>query len=243
MKVGFSAIDDNSGILKTEYSLDNGQTWNIYQQPFTITTEGATTILYLSTDRAGNYELLKTQTIKIDKTPPEAKISFDQNLKQLKVEGIDNLSSVIVIQNGKTYTLTDEAGHTLAAVFKKLKTEGKEIKAEIQSLRYNGVLAPAIPENKLQYEWSLEKNSDLKELNQRIEVEDIFDVRARYDGKKNQTIINTKIEERKKEDEDEKETKQTVQGLTLLILTTNLGNFNFFVIPEAAGYRESRRKP
>ncbi|MFH1744914.1 MAG: hypothetical protein ABH881_01970 [bacterium] len=52
-----------SGILKTEYSLDNGQTWIKYDSEFKINTEGTTTIQYSSTDRAGSREETKEKTI------------------------------------------------------------------------------------------------------------------------------------------------------------------------------------
>lgn len=67
------AAQDNeggAGILKTEYSLDNGQTWNIYQAAFTLSEEGEHKILYASTDRAGNVEEIKEANIKIDKNGP-----------------------------------------------------------------------------------------------------------------------------------------------------------------------------
>ncbi|MBI2459852.1 MAG: right-handed parallel beta-helix repeat-containing protein [Parcubacteria group bacterium] len=216
--------EDNTGgvgVRSTEYSLDNGATWQVYVAPLTIAQEGIHAILYRSMDFLGNLESTQTQTIKIDKTPPEARIFFDQNLKQLKIEGIDNLSPVAVVKNDKTYILTDEAGHTLAVVFDKLKTQGKEIKAEIKALRYDSISMSVIPENKLQYEWSLEKDGSIKELNQRIEIEKIFDVRARYNVKKNETMIDVKIED----DKDEKKTKQIYPGTTILTLTTRSGKF------------------
>lgn len=63
------ATDDSSGVETTEYSFD-GNNWNIYTNPFTIANEGETAIYYRSTDIAGNVELTKTATVKIDKTPP-----------------------------------------------------------------------------------------------------------------------------------------------------------------------------
>lgn len=67
--VTLEATDDSSGVAKTEVSTD-GTTWLPYSTPFFITNEGITTINYKSTDYAGNVELIKNQTIKIDQTPP-----------------------------------------------------------------------------------------------------------------------------------------------------------------------------
>ncbi|MBU2524247.1 alpha/beta hydrolase, partial [Patescibacteria group bacterium] len=60
-----SATDDNSGILKTEYSLDNAQTWSNYSNSVIIKTIGETTVLYRSKDRAGNFEDYKSEIIRV----------------------------------------------------------------------------------------------------------------------------------------------------------------------------------
>ncbi len=60
---------DGSGVASTEFSLD-GTTWSTYTNPFTITTEGTTTVSFRSTDNAGNVEETKHQDISIDKMPP-----------------------------------------------------------------------------------------------------------------------------------------------------------------------------
>ncbi len=58
-----TATDDNSGVLKIEYSLDGGQTWNLYSDTIHITQKGITTISYFSTDRAGNKENMKLKDV------------------------------------------------------------------------------------------------------------------------------------------------------------------------------------
>ena len=67
VKVVLSATDDNSGVLKTEYSIDEGQSWILYIEPFTVSTRGLTHLLYRSTDRAGNVESPKFVDIDIAK--------------------------------------------------------------------------------------------------------------------------------------------------------------------------------
>ncbi len=67
--VNLTATDDVSGVAKTEYSFDN-TTWITYTGTFTISTEGTTLVYYKSTDNLGNIEETKSQTVKIDKTPP-----------------------------------------------------------------------------------------------------------------------------------------------------------------------------
>jgi len=63
--------EGGAGILKTEYSLNNGESWLNYSEPFSVPEEGETKILYSSTDRAGNREENKELVVKIDKNGPE----------------------------------------------------------------------------------------------------------------------------------------------------------------------------
>ncbi|MFQ6127112.1 MAG: OmpL47-type beta-barrel domain-containing protein, partial [Candidatus Heimdallarchaeota archaeon] len=106
--VRLSATDDLSGIINTAYSID-GINWNIYTGLFPIATEGRSTIFYNSTDRAGNMEPTKTATIKIDKTPPETKISLDCTLG---LEGWYVSDDVIV-----TLTATDAHSKVAQTVY------------------------------------------------------------------------------------------------------------------------------
>lgn len=70
--ITLTATDNSSGsdIFKTEYSLDDGESWQRYETPILITQEGEVTVLYHSIDRAGNSENANTLMIKVDKTPP-----------------------------------------------------------------------------------------------------------------------------------------------------------------------------
>jgi len=59
------AEDDNSGVLKTKYSI-NDSPWHDYTEPFKLdkTAYGnEVTIRYFSTDKAGNPEAIKEKTI------------------------------------------------------------------------------------------------------------------------------------------------------------------------------------
>ena len=71
--VALSATDNagGSGVAKTEYKLD-GAGWMAYTAgtPVAISGDGAHTLLYRSTDVAGNQEGDETLTIKIDATKP-----------------------------------------------------------------------------------------------------------------------------------------------------------------------------
>ncbi|MBI2600782.1 hypothetical protein HYW42_02410 [Candidatus Daviesbacteria bacterium] len=67
--VTLTGSDSESGILKTEYSLDNGLTVNTYTKPLTISLPGKTTIQIKSIDLLGNEEIPQTITVEII-TPP-----------------------------------------------------------------------------------------------------------------------------------------------------------------------------
>lgn len=118
--ISLAATDDCTGITGTEYSTDNGATWQPYTEPLTISTEGVTTISYRSSDRAGNVEAAKSLIVKIDKTAPTAFISanpsaiFPPNGKIVTVtisgQAADGVSGLA----GVSYTVTDEYGSPLA---------------------------------------------------------------------------------------------------------------------------------
>lgn len=61
--------DSDSGILKIEYSLDNGQTVQTYTEPFIISTSGKTTIQIKAIDNLGNEEIPQSIVIEIAAQP------------------------------------------------------------------------------------------------------------------------------------------------------------------------------
>ncbi len=60
--------------------MDNGQTINVYTQPFTISAEKINKLKFRSIDNAGNEEDPKETEIKIDKTPPKVVINATPNV-------------------------------------------------------------------------------------------------------------------------------------------------------------------
>ncbi|MCY9668322.1 heparinase II/III family protein [Paenibacillus alginolyticus] len=54
--VSLNAVDVDSNVKKTEYSLDNGTTFQPYTSPVTLDKQGQYTLIYMSTDQAGNVE-------------------------------------------------------------------------------------------------------------------------------------------------------------------------------------------
>jgi len=65
----FLALDLLSGVAATQSSVDNGASWQTGTSR-TVSAEGQTTVLYRSSDEAGNVEAYRSVTVKIDKTVP-----------------------------------------------------------------------------------------------------------------------------------------------------------------------------
>lgn len=63
--VTLAGMDDNSGVLKTEYSRNDGKTWIRYNEPILINDRGGVKLMYKSTDKAGNVEIVKSKIINI----------------------------------------------------------------------------------------------------------------------------------------------------------------------------------
>lgn len=67
--ITLTGSDSGSGILRIEYSLDNGQTVQTYTDPFTVSASGKTTIQFKSIDNLGNEEIPQIITIEIAPVP------------------------------------------------------------------------------------------------------------------------------------------------------------------------------
>lgn len=117
--VSLNANDNCSGVAATEYSTDGGQTWQPYGGSFAVNTEGITTLLYRSTDRASNAETAKSITLKIDTTAPVLNLSatpsviWPANNQTVNVRvdgnGTDSVSGLASV----SYVITDEYGTPL----------------------------------------------------------------------------------------------------------------------------------
>ncbi|MDD5527824.1 MAG: Ig-like domain-containing protein [Patescibacteria group bacterium] len=78
VQIKLSATDDNSGVLKTEYSLDDGQVWQDYVDKIILSGDGEHNIIYRSIDKAGNQEANQTATIEVDQIKPIISVLLPQ---------------------------------------------------------------------------------------------------------------------------------------------------------------------
>jgi pimeloyl-ACP methyl ester carboxylesterase len=122
VRVTLRAQDDmeGSGILKTEYSLDNGRTINAYVEPFVISSEKINKLKFRSVDNAGNEEDPRETEIKIDKTPPQVsidaapKIIWPPSNKMVDVKILG--SSFDINLFNEAFDVDDEYGKTIPVI-------------------------------------------------------------------------------------------------------------------------------
>ncbi|MDH5420946.1 MAG: hypothetical protein OEY55_03985 [Acidimicrobiia bacterium] len=82
VSVGLNAVDEEVGVASIEYSYD-GSTWDLYEVPFDVSSEGTTTINVRATDLLGNTGASDNVVVRIDTIAPTANItspsgSYDQ---------------------------------------------------------------------------------------------------------------------------------------------------------------------
>ncbi len=222
--LAFSAIDyaqsgsDPAGVLDIKYSLDGGVV-GVYTAPLTVASEGMHVVKFYATDRAGNSEALQEFTFTIDKTAPEAVLTFTVQAKDILATGYDALdSSPVVIDSGDRVYMADKAGN-ITVVGLSEKDRKKKLKAELVSLSYNGVLQD-LAKNKFSYAWEFDKNAKLKKLEQQAKSKKDFNVTAGYNGS------TTKVEGK----DATGKIKQTYPALKLLQIKTNKGDLDWSLL-------------
>lgn len=216
-QISFNATDDNSGVLKTEYSLDEGESWLEFTEPFSLSNEGNREIWFSSTDRAGNREEIRKQTLIIDQTAPEASISWDQGIRDLKITGIDDCLPVIVQDMKNKVILTDQAGN-ITEIWLKRKNKKNHIEAEIEKIKYNGIVGKPNP-NKALFVWAFNRFGNLNHLNQILNLDKRDHIFMLYQGSFDQTVIREKTAGVK--------TKITKPGIIFLNIKTNEGEIGY----------------
>jgi fibronectin type 3 domain-containing protein len=94
--IALSASDNETGVEKIYYSLNSGDF--VIGDSIEVITEGLNKISFYSIDKAGNKEVVKTITAKIDYQAPVSYIEkndiWNQNEVTLKIDNTDNLSGV-----------------------------------------------------------------------------------------------------------------------------------------------------
>ncbi|NOU90522.1 family 20 glycosylhydrolase [Paenibacillus sp. LMG 31460] len=106
LTVTLSAKDELSGIARTEFSLNEGGSWQPYTAPLNLSADGTYEVQYRSTDKVGNVEVAKSITVKVDQTAPTIAVS---------VNGAP-LSEGTGFQDSESITLELHASDTMSGV-------------------------------------------------------------------------------------------------------------------------------
>jgi hypothetical protein len=116
--VHLTAVDqpDLSGVARTEYSTDGGQTWAAYDSAtgIVVSGEGVHTVSYRSADNAGNLEIARSFTVRIDLTAPTTTASTDVQDYAASHSGWNNTDVTVTLAAG------DTGGSDLAATYFKV---------------------------------------------------------------------------------------------------------------------------
>ena len=208
-----NAIDDNSGVLKTEYSLNGGTIWEQYLAPVQIAAPGISEVLFFSTDRAGNREENQSIEIKIDKWAPDASFSFNPITKDVNFVGKDDQTSNVAIQDtGNKVVLTDEGGNITTLNYKKIK-KPKYLSVNLTEITYNATKVK-LPDNGTIYLWNLDRAGNVNALEQAFLIKG-GSVLLTYLPKVNKTLVVKIV--------NGKATKETLNGMIILKVKTMEG--------------------
>lgn len=134
VSIKFTATDGEivGGVLKTEYSMDDGQKWKEFTNPVVVRDNGVHRILYRTVDNSGNVEEAKTYIFQIDTVSPTASIEYSETKltntnviatlvpsEDITVTNNGGLDSYTFEENGEfTFEFMDRAGNKGTAVAK-----------------------------------------------------------------------------------------------------------------------------
>jgi len=117
-----------------------------------------------------------------------------------------------------TYQIEDDAGHILTLTFKRIIDKRFFVNAVLESLQYDNNPIVKLPKTTLNYFWLLDKK--INRLFQKLNVKNQFLVKAAYNQKKDETKIEIKKKDKKKE-------KQALRGMVIIKLITKSGVLGF----------------
>jgi hypothetical protein len=107
--VKINATDEKSGVEKTIYSVNSTQLNNTYTEPFKITSDKVSYIMYASNDYVGNLALAQTQQVYLDKSIPTSKVTFSGNQYTRN-------DTTFITSNTKVIITSNEIGSGLKSV-------------------------------------------------------------------------------------------------------------------------------
>lgn len=200
-------------------------------------SEGQHLLKYNSQDNADNSEIAHEMPFLVDKTPAEAILKFDPQSKDIKVYNSKTGKEVSYTVISRNISDTEEdgenkkgwdlrrykmvsCGDNYIVLDLMRKKTGKETMIKIIGLQQNKDKKIKFNSISIKTEYSVEKNDSIKELNQKIKADKLFDIEAKYNAKKNNTEIKVDLVNKKEE-------KEIKQGMIILVLSTEKGSFKY----------------
>jgi hypothetical protein len=211
VEVSLEAVDNAGGVgvLETRYSLDSGQNWQTYTEPFIINEEGIHTLQYYSFDLAGNTESTQAAEIKIDLTAPEFNVYYD-----LETEDIVFVSpDAQVVCQVHSCEAIDEAGNTTQLMFHH-ESHSNLHELRLKSIAYNGEFTK-LEKNIFEIKTKFDPHSSDFGLLQRFKITSSR-VRAAYRQLKDETRVQW-------QEMGSEEMEEIFEGLKLIYVITNKG--------------------
>ncbi len=210
--------ESGNGIEKTEYSLDGGKTILNYQQPFLVSQEGISQLKFRSLDKAGNEETPQEVELKIDKTAPEAQITYDIDAQNFQIKGIDNLTDTQVNESDESHIfISDQVGNTTQLDIEPKDKKRKEY-IKINSIKYNQDPPIQLANNHFTVKFSFNKKAgQTDKFDQNLIIKPDQEIEATYNSNKNMTIVEVK-------NTSQKTQKLIKQGIFFLVLISSSGN-------------------
>lgn len=180
--VNLTATDNEVGVEKTFYSLNNGAF--VEGTTFSIEEEGIHKVAYYSVDKVGNTEKVKITEVKIDKTKPTTISNVEDTWNnrdfQVELKASDNLSGVgktfysydgLIFVEGTSFTVKDEAINDI--YFYSIDKAGN--KEEIQTVEVKVDKTAPVTTSDVQDAWSNQDvQVDLKATDNLSGVTDTF---------------------------------------------------------------------
>jgi hypothetical protein len=218
-----SADIDPSGVKYTYYKINDGE-WIPYKDPVVLTEEKHYDISYYSSDNDGNIGDVKSVEFDIDKTSPEAEISYDLKTFDTLVTGKDNLSSTsLQIDKSKPlqpkYVITDQAGNRIILNTGKIKVD-KQVALTIKNIQYNFDPVKNLEDNVYFTFIATDKSNAIKQIDQYYTLKGDKRIFTNYLNKDDVTKIYTKSV-------GSAYVKEEKPGIVLLQLETENGKLNY----------------
>jgi hypothetical protein len=128
--VTMQVYSDASMVRQTEYSLDDGGSWQRYEKPITITASGEHSLLYRSVSTTGHSEPAQSVTVRVDALAPTIELRANDSL----------LSDTASFSDDQTVTFNVYANDAHSGVATRVLTVNGSVYAEGVPLDFAGRL-------------------------------------------------------------------------------------------------------